>query len=177
MNVFATAHGCGQNCFHFVWKPKYAYRILEGEVKSECERVFREVACTYRFVIKELQVMSDHVHVFVGLRPDQSFPIVGRSVSGAWWQVERNSSGATCWVWTDLVDICGNTDDVEVIGIQEKDEVIEEEVPEDPAEEPPDVPPAEFQACHDYPDFGTCTSDPMGFGGCSWDTGQSQCVP
>ena len=112
-----------------------------------------------------------------GLRPDQSFPIVGRSVSGAWWQVERNSSGATCWVWTDLVDICGNTDDVEVIGIQEKDEVIEEEVPEDPAEEPPDVPPAEFQACHDYPDFGTCTSDPMGFGGCSWDTGQSQCVP
>ncbi len=65
---------------------------------------------------------------------------------------------------------------MEVISIQEKDEVIEEEVPEDPTEEPP-LPPATYSACHDYPDFGMCTSDPMGFGGCSWDTGQSQCVP
>jgi len=124
-----------------------------------------------------------------GLGLNQSFPIVGKSASGIWWQVERNDSGATCWVWADLVEICGNTDDAEVIGIQEKDEVIEEEVdevieeevPEDPSEEPPEpplpIPPAEFQACHDYPDFGICTSDPMGFGGCSWDTGQSQCVP
>jgi len=71
-----------------------------------------------------------------GLRPDQSFPIVGKSVSGIWWQVERNSSGATCWIWEDLIEICGNTDDVEVISIQEKDEVTEEEAPEDPGGEP-----------------------------------------
>jgi len=80
-----------------------------------------------------------------GLGPDQSFPIVGRSVSGIWWQVERNSSGATCWIWEDLVEICGNTGDVEVISIQEKDEVIEEEIPEDPGEEPdeePNLPPS-----------------------------------
>jgi len=113
-----------------------------------------------------------------GLRLDQSFPIVGRSASGIWFQVERNSSGATCWIWEDLVDICGNTDDVEVSGMQEKDEVIEEEIPEDqPEEQPLPLPPATYSACHDYPDFGMCTSDPMDFGGCSWDTGQSQCVP
>jgi len=108
-----------------------------------------------------------------GLRPGQSFLIVGKSTSGTWWQVERNSSGATCWIWTKLVDICGDTDDVTVVGVQEKDEVIEEEAQVGPNDEPP----AAYTACHDYPDFGICTSDPEGFGGCSWDTGQSKCVP
>jgi hypothetical protein len=112
-----------------------------------------------------------------GLRPDQEFMIVGRSISGDWWQVERNISSGTCWIWTNLVEICGDTADVQVVSVQEKDQEVEEKEPEDPSEEPPPLPPASFSACHDYPDFGTCISDSMGFGGCSWDTGQNQCVP
>jgi hypothetical protein len=68
-----------------------------------------------------------------GLRPDQEFLIVGRSISGDWWQVERNTSGGTCWIWANLVNICGSTDDVEVVGMQEKDEVVGEEVIEEEA--------------------------------------------
>jgi hypothetical protein len=101
---------------------------------------------------------------------------VGKSISGTWWQVEGTASG-TCWIWEDLVEICGDTADVQVVSVQEMDQEVEEKEPEDPSEEPPPLPPAAFSACHDYPDFGTCTSDPVGFGGCSWDTGQNQCVP
>ena len=69
MNVFATAHGCGQNCFHFVWKPKYAYRILVGEVKSECERVLRDIADKYGYVVHSLHVDANHIHVFLSFKP------------------------------------------------------------------------------------------------------------
>ena len=111
--------------------------------------------------------------IVAGLKLDQSFLIIGRSNSGIWWQVEAAISG-TCWIWENLIEICGDTTDVEVVAVQEKDQ--EKEPTEEPTEEPPPVP-AEFSACHDYPDFGTCTSDPMGFGGCSWNTGLNQCEP
>ena len=72
MNLVSVSHGCGEVNFHVVFSPKYRYSILTGEVKSLCEQIFREVARAHNFVIKELQVMCDHLHLFVGLRPDQS---------------------------------------------------------------------------------------------------------
>ncbi len=69
MNVFSTAHARGQNSFHFVWKPKYAYHILVGDVKSECVNVLREIAKKYGFVIHSLEVLSNHIHVFLSFKP------------------------------------------------------------------------------------------------------------
>ena len=113
------------------------------------------------------------------LKPGQIFPITAVSGSGNWWEIEYNDGGNTCWVWDKLVEICGDTDDVpEVLG-KEKDAAEEAPSEPEPSEPEPEDPvqPAAFSACHDYPDIGTCTSDSMGFGGCSWDTGQNQCVP
>ncbi|MFH1788874.1 MAG: IS200/IS605 family transposase [Candidatus Altiarchaeota archaeon] len=70
MNLFSVSHGFGQVSFHVVFCPKYRYKILTGEVKSVCERVFHEVARKYNFMIHEVQVLSDHVHLFVGFRPN-----------------------------------------------------------------------------------------------------------
>ena len=70
MDLFSVSHGFGQVSFHVVFCPKYRYKILTGEVKSVCEQVFREVARKYNFMIYEVQVMSDHVHLIVGFKPD-----------------------------------------------------------------------------------------------------------
>lgn len=70
MDLISVSHGCGEVNFHVVFSPKYRYNVLTGEVKSACEQIFREVARAYNFVIKELQVMGDHLHLFVCLRPD-----------------------------------------------------------------------------------------------------------
>ena len=64
-----SAHSVGQNCFHLVWKPKYAYSILTGEVKTECERVLRETAKRYGYGIFSLELQPDHIHCFVGFPP------------------------------------------------------------------------------------------------------------
>lgn len=72
MDLVSVSHGFGQLSFHLVFCPKYRYNILVGEVKSFCERVFREVARKYDFTIHELQMHPDHVHLFVGFHPSFS---------------------------------------------------------------------------------------------------------
>ena len=80
-------------------------------------------------------------NILVGLKPDQSFPILAHSASGNWWMVERNTSGAACWIWIKNANICGDIDDVKTDYMEEKDEVQEqEEAPEKPAEEPAEEP-------------------------------------
>ena len=69
MNVMKVALGCGQNSFHLVWKPKNTFSLLIGDVKSYCEKVLRDVAGRYGYLIRSLEVMPDHIHVFLSFKP------------------------------------------------------------------------------------------------------------
>ena len=82
MDLFSVSHGFGQVCFHVVFCPKFRYKVLFGELKSVCERVFREVALKYNFTIYELQVHVDHVHLFVGFKPNVSVSYVVQIFKG-----------------------------------------------------------------------------------------------
>jgi len=64
------SHSVGQNAFHFVWKPKYASKFLKYEsVNSVCQGSLRLIAHQKNCKIYELQVMQDHIHLFVELPP------------------------------------------------------------------------------------------------------------
>ncbi len=64
------SHSLGQNAFHFVWKPKYASKFLKYEaVNKVCQGAIRLIALNNKCKIYELQVMSDHIHLFVELPP------------------------------------------------------------------------------------------------------------
>ena len=82
MNVFSTAYGCGQNSFHLVWKPKYAYSILVGEIKAYCEEVLGQIAEKYGYVVHALEVMPDHIHMFVTFKPSDSVSDVFHKLKG-----------------------------------------------------------------------------------------------
>ena len=82
MDLFSVSHGFGQVSFHVVFCPKYRYKVLFGEVKSVCERVFREVAVKYHFTIYEVQVHMDHVYLFVGFKPNVSVSYVVQIFKG-----------------------------------------------------------------------------------------------
>ena len=63
-------HGVGQNSYHLVWKPKYAKDPFKfGLVRNHCVQFLNEIAQQYNFKIYELQVMPDHVHLFVEVPP------------------------------------------------------------------------------------------------------------
>ncbi len=82
-------------------------------------------------------------NAITNLQPGQSFPIMAVSGSGSWWQIEYNTSGGTCWVWDDLVTVCGDTSAVKVVSGLEKDAV------EDPDEAPVQEPEAENEGGDD----------------------------
>jgi putative transposase len=64
------SHSVGQNAFHLVWKPKYSSNFLGYEaVNKVCQGAIRLIALNYKCKIYELQVMPDHIHLFVELPP------------------------------------------------------------------------------------------------------------
>jgi putative transposase len=66
-------HGYGQCAFHIVLVPKYRHGIfLNARIKKRCEEVLRETANRISCQVYELQIASDHVHIFVGLHPECS---------------------------------------------------------------------------------------------------------
>jgi len=83
MDLQSFAHGFGQLCYHIVTTPKYRYDIFsDPEIRDACERIFREIAEQYDFVIYELKVMPDHIHLFVGFKPSVSVSDVVKLFKG-----------------------------------------------------------------------------------------------
>lgn len=73
MNIANFQHAVGQNSFHLVWKPKYAWDVFKFSwVRKDCESILTEAAKRYGISIHELQVMPDHVHCFVEVPPTMS---------------------------------------------------------------------------------------------------------
>ena len=66
MEIKNFNHAVGQNAFHFVWKPKYAFPIFQWEnMRQDCETILLSIAEQWEFKVYELKVMSDHIHLFV----------------------------------------------------------------------------------------------------------------
>jgi putative transposase len=55
--------------YHVVWCPKYRRRVLTSDVEERFKAILREVAEERQAEIIELEVMPDHVHLFVEVDP------------------------------------------------------------------------------------------------------------
>ena len=58
--------------YHFVWIPKYRRLVLEGHVADSLKEIFHGIAERYEMEIDTLEVMADHVHLFVVVPPKYS---------------------------------------------------------------------------------------------------------
>ncbi|MHA1409142.1 MAG: IS200/IS605 family transposase [Candidatus Odinarchaeia archaeon] len=55
--------------YHIVWCPKYRKTVLVGEVKKFLEDQIKTIAETKGWGIIELEVMPDHIHLFISTPP------------------------------------------------------------------------------------------------------------
>ncbi len=100
-----TAHAAYDTAYHLVWSPKYRKRILKGEIKTRVTEMFREIAETYGITIDEMEVSSDHVHIFCSFPPRYSIAQVvtrfkslsARAVFREFPQVKRQLWGGEFW--------------------------------------------------------------------------------
>lgn len=70
MVLQSSAHAKHELKYHFVWCPKYRRLALKGNVGRYVSKLIYEVAERYDFIILELAVMPDHVHMFVSAAPE-----------------------------------------------------------------------------------------------------------
>ena len=69
----SRAHSFGQNCYHLVWNPKYRIPMLKpDDIRKVCEGVLRMIAIQNGFVIHELKVLKNHIHLFIEIPPSVS---------------------------------------------------------------------------------------------------------
>ena len=55
--------------FHIVWCPKYRRPVLAGRVDERLKELLTEVATEHGMTIHAVEVMPDHVHLFVEADP------------------------------------------------------------------------------------------------------------
>lgn len=58
--------------YHIVWIPKYRKRVLSGKIAKRLEFLFYQCAEINKWLIEELNIQPDHVHMMIQLRPSVS---------------------------------------------------------------------------------------------------------
>lgn len=67
---------------HFVWCPKYRKNVLIGAVEMHLKELLHEKATVLGVAIKGLEVMPDHVHLFVACDPTQAPQFLANQFKG-----------------------------------------------------------------------------------------------
>lgn len=51
--------------YHVIWCPKFRYSVLKGDVEAALKRILADICSEYGYRLLALEVMPDHVHIFV----------------------------------------------------------------------------------------------------------------
>lgn len=55
--------------YHFVWCVKYRRKVLTGRIEDKIKQFFHEIAEKKGFLIKSMEIMPDHIHLFISAHP------------------------------------------------------------------------------------------------------------
>ncbi len=72
MGIRRSKHAVYDLKYHIVWIPKYRKQILDRDVSEYMKGIFRRIAEEYEFWIDTMEVMEDHVHIFIEVPPRYS---------------------------------------------------------------------------------------------------------
>jgi len=56
--------------YHLIWCPKRRKKVLVGDIKTRLEQIINEVAKEKNIDILALEIMPDHLHLFVSSHPN-----------------------------------------------------------------------------------------------------------
>ena len=55
--------------FHLIWCPKYRRKVLTGKVETRLKELLLQKAADIEIIVDTMEVMPDHVHLFVKSTP------------------------------------------------------------------------------------------------------------
>ncbi|MBI4677701.1 MAG: IS200/IS605 family transposase [Elusimicrobia bacterium] len=72
MGYRRSSHAVYDTKYHIVWIPKYRKEIFAGRPGERLKEIFVEIAEQYGMEIDTMEVMPDHVHLFLSFPPKYS---------------------------------------------------------------------------------------------------------
>ena len=51
--------------YHIIWCPKFRFSVLKGNVEDTLKLILQKICNDYNYRIKALEVMPDHIHIFI----------------------------------------------------------------------------------------------------------------
>ena len=76
--------------YHVVWCPKYCRKVLVGDVEQRLKHILYATAQQYGVLIETMEVMPDHVDLFVSSHPTRCVAEIVNRLKGA---SSRNTQG------------------------------------------------------------------------------------
>ena len=70
MSEYKSTSHCKYLCqYHIIFCPKFRYSVLKGDIETSLKEILIGVANRYEYEIIQMEVMPDHIHIFVGVKP------------------------------------------------------------------------------------------------------------
>lgn len=82
MNYRRSKHHVFLLNYHLVWCPKRRKKVLVDEVAERLKQIIGEVTKELGVEVLALEVMPDHLHLFVSSRPDLCLPHLIKAIKG-----------------------------------------------------------------------------------------------
>ena len=68
-----TSKTCIYNiAYHLIWCPKYRRKVLVGKVEKDLRRLLKSKSKEVDTKIENLEILPDHVHIFIKAKPTAS---------------------------------------------------------------------------------------------------------
>ena len=93
--------------YHIIWCPKFRFLVLKGNVDNSLKQILQKICNDYNYHIKALEVMPDHIHIFVDV-PQTVAPYA------MWLELLKASALSNCL--KRIRSLKSSTQDVELYG-------------------------------------------------------------
>ena len=78
----ASSHSTYNVAYHVVFSPKYRYNLLHYRAAERLKTLLLQAASHLGIIIQAMEVMPDHVHLFIIARPTISIPQILQYLKG-----------------------------------------------------------------------------------------------
>ena len=68
--------------YHIVWCVKYRHKILTDDIKDDFIDIINNICKNNNYELVEINTDLDHVHMLLGLSPQDSIPVVMKTLKG-----------------------------------------------------------------------------------------------
>lgn len=78
--MMKNSHQVYELGYHIIFCTKYRHKVLDGDVAVACRNSIAETCAAYGWGLEEIEVMPDHVHMFVTASPQTTPAEIARTV-------------------------------------------------------------------------------------------------